>query len=107
MKRLAKVDGWGPAEKKAVHAAVRLVWQRSLSRRLAVKRATDDEGYIRCEACCQRTPKSHVDHLEPVGEVGGPDYIPRMFVPSHKLRVLCPPCHKPKTARERKRKVKA
>ena len=103
MKRLPKQDGFGPAERKAVHAAVRLVWHRSLARRLAIKRATDAEGYVCCEQCGQRTPKAHVDHIEPVGEVGGDGYVARMFVPSEKLSVLCPKCHKPKTARERKR----
>lgn len=103
----AKTDGFGVAERKAVHAAVRLVWQRSLARRLAVKRATDAEGYLCCEGCGARTPKAHVDHIEPVGEVGGPGYIERMFVPSTGLRVLCPPCHKPKTKRERVRVMRA
>jgi Zn finger protein HypA/HybF involved in hydrogenase expression len=107
LKTIPKLDGFGPAERKAVHSAVRLVWQRSLARRLAVKRATDAEGYIRCEQCHQRTPKHHVDHIEAVGEVGGEGYIQRMFVPSSQLRVLCPPCHKPKTNRERKRKKAA
>lgn len=104
MKRLAKVDGWGAAERRAVHAAVRQVWHRSLARRLAVKRATDAEGYIRCEQCGERTPKGHVDHRNPVGEVGADGYIARMFVPSTELQVLCPPCHRPKTKRERKKK---
>ena len=105
-KKAVKTDGFGIAERKAVHAAVRLVWQRSLARRLAVKRATDAEGYIRCEQCGKRTPKHHVDHRVPVGEVGGVDYIARMFAPSAELQVLCPPCHRPKTAAERKRKTK-
>ena len=107
MKKLPKVDGFGAAERKAVHAAVRLVWHRSLARRLAVKRATDAEGYVRCEQCHQRTPKAHVDHREPVGEVGGPDYVARMFAPSAALQVLCPDCHKPKTKRERAGKQRA
>lgn len=103
---IAKVDGFGVAERKAVHSAVRLVWQRSLARRLAVKRATDAEGYICCEQCGKRTPKHHVDHREPVGEVGGNGYIARMFAPSGELQVLCPPCHRPKTLRERKTRPK-
>lgn len=101
-KQVPKCDGFGVAERKAVHAAVRLVWQRSLSRRLAIKRATDSEGYLCCEQCGTRTPKAHVDHIEPVGEVGGVDYVARMFAPSTGLRVLCPPCHKIKTKEERK-----
>lgn len=105
-KRVGKVDGFGVAERKAVHAAVRLVWQRSLARRLALKRATDAEGYLRCEQCRQRTPKAHVDHREPVGEVGGTNYIADMFAPSVSLDVLCPPCHRAKTAAERKATAK-
>jgi hypothetical protein len=105
VKKLPKVDGFGPAERKAVASAVRQVWHRSLARRLAIKRATDADGYLCCEQCGNRTPKAHVDHREPVGEIGGPDYIARMFTPSVNLAVLCPPCHKPKTLRERKKKA--
>jgi hypothetical protein len=101
MKRLPKTDGWGPAEKKSVHSAVRQVWQRSHARRLALKRATDAEGYYRCEDCGARAPRVHVDHIEAVGEVGGPDYVQRMFAPSDQLRVLDPKCHKLKTKAER------
>jgi Zn finger protein HypA/HybF involved in hydrogenase expression len=106
MKRLPKCDGFGPAERKAVHAAVRLVWQRSLARKLALKRATDAEGYYRCEDCGARAPRVHVDHIDPVGEVGGPDYVQRMFAPSDQLRVLDPKCHKAKTKQERQTKKK-
>ncbi len=103
-RKAEKIDGFGPAEKKAIHSAVRLVWQRSKARRLAIARATDAQGYVRCEQCKKRTPKHHVDHPTPVGEVGGPRYIQKMFIPSHKLKVLCPPCHKPKTKKERQKK---
>lgn len=103
MKKVAKTDGFGVAERKAVHSAIRLVWQRSLARRLALKRATDADGYFVCEGCGMRAPKVHVDHTDPIGEVGGEGYIRRMFAPSYFLQVLCPPCHRPKTKRERKR----
>ncbi len=107
MKKVAKVDGFGVAERKAVRSAIRLVWQRSLARRLALKRATDAAGYLVCEQCGERTPKAHVDHLEPAGEVGSDGYVARMFVPSTELRVLCVACHKSKTKKERQRCVAA
>jgi Zn finger protein HypA/HybF involved in hydrogenase expression len=107
MKRIPKIDGFGVAERKAVRSAVRLVWHRSLPRRLALKRATDAEGYICCEQCGQRTPRHHVDHIEALGDVESDGYLVRLFVPSSALRVLCPPCHRPKTLRERKTKRKA
>jgi Zn finger protein HypA/HybF involved in hydrogenase expression len=100
-KKAEKVDGFGTRERQLIHAAVRLVWQRSRARALAIRRATDKQGFVRCEKCKKRTPKHHVDHRRPIGEVGGPDYIQKMFVPSKKLDVLCPPCHRPKTKKER------
>lgn len=106
-KAVPKIDGFGVAERKAVHAAVRLVWQRSRARQLALRRATDADGYLTCEQCRARTPKAHVDHIDPVGEVGGDGYIGRMFAPSNRLQVLCPTCHRPKTNRERVRVMRA
>jgi hypothetical protein len=97
-----RVDGLGPDELKRIHSAVRLVWTRCLSRRLAVKRASDAKGFVYCELCKEVTPKAYVDHIEPIGQVGGPDYIQRMFKPSIELQVLCRSCHDKKTRAERK-----
>jgi hypothetical protein len=107
MTKVAKVDGFGVAEKKAVRSAIRLVWQRSHARKLALQRATDADGFFRCEPCGTRVPKVHVDHIEAVGEVEAPGYIERMFVSSDGLQVLCYPCSREKTKAERKRKKAA
>lgn len=101
-----RVDGLGPDDLKKIHSAVRKVWAWSHARRLAVKRATDKEGFPFCEKCGIRVPKHVIDHIEPVGQVGGPDYIQKMFVPSTQLQCLCKACHAPKTRAERKVKVK-
>lgn len=101
----AKVDGLGPDELKRIHSAVRLVWSRCHARRLAVKRATGKDGFVRCELCNKRTPRVHVDHIEPVGKVGGPQYIERMFKPSHCYQVLCPKCHGAKTRADKRNGV--
>lgn len=96
-----RVDGLGPRERKQIHSAVRLVWSRSHARRLAILRATDAQGFTRCEVCRKRSPKVHVDHPDPVGAVDGPDYIKKMFQPSRFYKVLCPPCHRLKTKEDR------
>jgi 5-methylcytosine-specific restriction endonuclease McrA len=45
----------------------------------------------------RRVPKLTVDHIVPVGEVGGRDYIQKMWTPSKNLRAICPKCHYKKT----------
>lgn len=109
-----KVDGLGPDDLKRIHSAVRKVWAWSHPRRLAIKRAVDKKGFSFCEDCLQRVPKVTIDHIDPVGEVGGKDYIKKMWCPSTKLMALCNPCHRKKTNAERgikskqfKKKVKA
>lgn len=102
-----KVDGLGPDDLKRIHKMVRQAWQWSHAWRLAKKRALHEDGFYRCEnkKCPQRgkpVPNVAVDHIEPVGEVGGPEYIQRLFVPSKKLQCLCKKCHDPKTRAERK-----
>jgi hypothetical protein len=104
MKKVAKTDGFGVAEKKAIRSAIRLVWQRSRARKLALERATDADGFFRCEPCGTRVPKVHVDHRECVGEVEAPGYIERMFTPSVNLEVQCVECHRAKTRAERQAK---
>lgn len=108
-----KVDGLDPSDLKKLHRAVRLVWSWSTAPRLVRKRCTREDGFQYCEghACVKKgrpVPKVFVDHIEAVGEVGGPRYIQRMFVPSSKLQGLCKDCHDPKTNTERKaKKVKS
>lgn len=99
-------DGLGPRELKQIHKAVRQVWSWSRAHRLAKARAIDKDGFPVCEKCKRRVPKVQVDHMSPVGEVGGPYYIQKLFVPSKRLQCLCKRCHDPKTAGERKRVIK-
>jgi hypothetical protein len=54
-----------------------------------------------------RVEKFHKDHIDPVGKAprtwdGWDAYYKRMFVPVERLQWLCQPCHKKKTAKERK-----
>jgi 5-methylcytosine-specific restriction endonuclease McrA len=103
-----RIDGLSSENLKRVHIAVRKVWQWSHSWRLAKKRALHADGFYRCEnpkceQAGQPAPKVVVDHIKPVGQVGGPDYIKKMFVPSSELMCLCNKCHRLKTNEERKR----
>lgn len=111
-----RIDGLGPKELKMIHKAVRQVWSWSHAWRLAKKRAMHEDGFPRCESInCEKKgkpqPKVFIDHVIPVGEVGGPDYITRMFIPSRYLQALCKKCHDAKTNVERtvkppKRRIK-
>lgn len=102
-----KIDGLSPDDLKKIHKAVRQVWSWSYPWRLAKKRALRPDGFYECESlwCSQAgqpVPKVFVDHVKPVGKVGGPDYIARMFIPSSQLQCLCKRCHDEKTRDERK-----
>lgn len=104
--KIELVDGLGPADLKKIHKAVRQVWSWSKAWRLAKARATDENGFVFCEhkKCPSKgkpVPKVFVDHIDPVGEVGGPDYIKRMFIPSKFLQCLCKKCHDAKTKAEK------
>lgn len=99
-KRIEKVDGLGPYERKKIREAVRQVWHRSYARKLCVDRSTDSKGFSRCEMCGKRNPKNKIDHITAVGEVG-PKFIERMFCPSRMLQALCKQCHDVKTKQER------
>lgn len=104
-KKTKKTDGLGPFEKQKIRNAVRLVWHRSLARKLVVDRCTDKEGFTRCEKCRKRTPKFKVDHIVEAGKVDS-GFIRRMFVSSKKLMGLCKRCHDIKTKAERAAKRK-
>lgn len=97
-------DGLSPKLKQQYHSAIRRVWQWSKMRRLAVKRATGEDGFIHCEMCEQVTPKAFVDHIKPCGDIFSPGYMERLNVPSKGLQVLCGSCHRAKTKEERKAK---
>lgn len=101
-----KIDGLGPDDLQKIHKAVRQVWSWSHPWRLVKKRCTHEDGFMRCEnkKCESKgkpVPKVFVDHIDPVGEIGGPDYIKRMWTPSINLQGLCKKCHDAKTKAER------
>lgn len=101
----APIDGLSPGDLKRIQSAVRQVWSWSHPWRLVKKRSMHADGFPRCEnkKCKHKgkaVPKVFVDHIESVGEIGGPDYIKRMFIPSCKLQALCNDCHKIKTKEE-------
>lgn len=100
--KIEKPDGLGPDDLKKIHKAVRQVWSWSKAWRLAKARAMGKDGFPRCEKCKKKVPKVFVDHIKPVGEVGGPKYIEKMFIPSKHLQCLCKKCHDAKTREERK-----
>jgi 5-methylcytosine-specific restriction endonuclease McrA len=100
--KLKPTDGIGPKEIKYLRIAMRLVWTRSHSRRLVVKRCTRQNGYYYCEKCLKRTPLLKVDHIVPCGDVLDGGFIKRLFTPSKNLQGLCKPCHDKKTKEERK-----
>lgn len=100
-KQKIRIDGLGPDDLKRIHKAIRQVWCWSHPWRLAKKRAMHKDGFPRCEKCKKKVPKVSVDHIQPVGEVGGPEYIQRLFVPSDLLQCLCKKCHDVKTREER------
>lgn len=102
--KLEAVDGLGPKELKQIHKAIRQVWSWSRAHRLAKARCLGKDGFHRCEQCKKKVPKVFVDHISPVGEVGGPGYIQRLFIPSSGLQCLCKKCHDAKTKAERESK---
>lgn len=102
--KVEKIDGFGAAEKKSVRDAVRLVWQRSKARQTVKKRCIGKDGFEYCEKCKKRVPKVNIDHKKPAGEIDEPGFLNRLFCPSSELQGLCKECHKPKTARENKKR---
>lgn len=104
-----KVDGLGPDDLKRIHKLLGQARRWSYPVRLVKKRCMGSDGFLRCEGknCLAEgkpVPAIQVDHIEPIGEIGGPDYIQKMFVGSHKLQGLCKVCHQKKTNQERKAK---
>ena len=84
-----KVDGLGPDDLKRIHKALGQVRKWSYPVRLAKARAMGKDGFPRCEnpKCPKRgkpVPSVQADHIHPIGEVGGPNYIKLMFVGSEK-----------------------
>ena len=106
-KKKELIDGLGPDDLKRIHKALGQVRKWSYPVRLVKKRCLHEDGFFRCESttCESRgmpVPSIQVDHIDPIGEIGGDQYIQRMFVSSTKLQGLCKECHKAKTKEERK-----
>lgn len=63
-----------------------------------------------CAECNElfKAKEVQVDHIEPAGSLKTykdlPAFVERMFCEADNLQVLCKPCHKVKTAEERKKK---
>lgn len=104
-KRVEKIDGLGPYEKKKIRQALRMVWHRSHARKLCVNRAIGADGFPVCEKCGRKNPGNKIDHIDAVGEVDK-GFIERLFVPSKFLQALCNECHKLKTKLERQKLAK-
>lgn len=105
-KKAEAVDGLGPRERQRIASAIRQVWYQSRARKLAIKRCTDEDGFLVCSECPpgrQRTPKIQIDHIKACGPVDSEGFITRLFCPSKGLKGLCPPCHRKKTASDKKR----
>jgi hypothetical protein len=99
---LRRIWGWDPARKAAK------------ARALAGKDKSGNHLF-RCEQCnAQPLARTEVeiDHIVSVMPPTGWDedwtgYINRMFCPAEGLRVLCKPCHRPKSNAENESRRKA
>lgn len=88
-----------------IKAALRRTWGRSKQRSGALNAAKISYGIYRCYECKlpHRRKNIDVDHIIPVGRFTTFDlYIERLFCDTSGLRVLCKPCHKVKTASDKK-----
>lgn len=94
------IDGMSSKDIKKLRAATRQVWSWSTPRKLCVARATDGEGFGRCEQCKAKTPKIYIDHVIPVGNLDS-GYFKRLYVSSEGLQALCRKCHGAKTKAEK------
>ena len=77
------------------------------------KRSGRQAEHYECASCNNHfiAKDVQVDHIEPVvdpkeGFVGWEVYFDRLFCEAENLQVLCTPCHKVKTAEERKARKK-
>lgn len=95
------IDGLNPKDIENIRKALRQVWSWSYPRKLCIARATDKNGFGRCELCRKRVPKLFADHIRPVGLVDA-GFIDRMWCSSKFLQALCKKCHDKKTRQERK-----
>ncbi len=74
------------------------------------KKSGRDAKHYRCAACEECFPQSNVqvDHKEPVGQfVDWNQMVEKLFCEADNLQVLCKPCHKKKSAAERKETIES
>jgi len=81
-------------------------------RRKCIKLASSKDGKTRLCAHCEKFKQPYdcqVDHIVPIGK--GPKtliefvrWLKKLCCPVKNLQVLCKPCHKKKTKKERKKK---
>lgn len=102
-KKVEIPDGPTPKLMQQYSSAVRRVWQWSKMRRLAIKRATRDDGFPYCELCHKMLARCYVDHIIPCGPVNSEGFFDRLNIPSKGLQVLCAKCHNAKTKKEKKK----
>jgi 5-methylcytosine-specific restriction endonuclease McrA len=67
--------------------------------------------HYRCAVCSLDFPAKdvQVDHIKPIVSVSAgfktwDDFIDKLFCEAKNLQVLCKPCHKVKTGKERKKR---
>lgn len=68
------------------------------------KKSGRDANHYRCASCGEDFPQSgvQVDHTKPIGSCETWDtFIEALFCEADNLQVLCKPCHKEKTKKER------
>ncbi len=101
-----KIDGGLDADTiKKLRGAIRQVWSWSHSRKVCIARATDKEGFGRCEKCKKKVAKLFADHIEVMGDIRGEKYLDRMWCASTELQALCKKCHDAKTKDENRERA--
>lgn len=93
-----------------LYGAIRLIWSRSKERKAIITNALDENKEFLCSGCNKKWGAwaADVDHEPPIGGLQNwrdtVEFIDRLF--NGPQRPLCKPCHKRKTAEQRKKKAK-
>ena len=88
-------------------SAIRLIWSRSAERKAIITQSLDENKEFTCPMCKKKWGAwaADVDHDPGVGSLESidqlVDYTKRMFY-GHQ-RLLCKPCHKVRTALQRRK----
>ncbi len=92
-----------------IKASLRRTWGRSIQRQSALKAARVERGKYRCAGCNSVFKRKYiaVDHIIAVGRFKDFNtYIDRLFCTVDGLQVLCVNCHKIKSRKDRKIKLR-